>query len=126
MNQQGNNLLIYVVDDEALLLDLAESSLRPGKYEIKKFVEPARALQSFLNESHPPALLISDYAMGEMDGLQLIQNCKKIQPQLKTMLVSGTAGEDILDGAPVKVDRFLAKPYIPSVFAGIVEELLSS
>ena len=39
--------LIYIVDDEALLVDLAEASLAPGGYLFKKFNDPEEALKAF-------------------------------------------------------------------------------
>jgi CheY-like chemotaxis protein len=116
--------LIYVVDDEVLLLDLAEASLQAGGYSIKKFQDPEEALKSFLREKTKPDLLISDYAMGKMHGLELIEKCKEAHPLLKTMLVSGTAGAEIILGAPVKVERFLGKPYQPAALLESVQRIL--
>jgi DNA-binding NtrC family response regulator len=103
--------LIYVVDDDALLLDFAEAALRSAGYRTRKFVDPEAALQTLQKSRIRPTLLISDYAMGRMNGLELIEQCKAQAPGLKTFLISGTAGAEILLGAPVRVDQFLAKPY---------------
>lgn len=116
--------LIYVVDDEALLLDLAEASLAPAGYHVRKFQNAEEALAQFRQARRKPALLVSDYAMGEMNGLQLIAECKRVAPELKTLLVSGTATAEILLNATVKVDRFLGKPYQPPVLVETVRELL--
>ena len=117
--------MIYVVDDEALLLDLAEASLQPGGYTIKKFDDPDEALKNFLREKSKPDMLISDYAMGKMNGLELIEKCKQAHPEVKTMLVSGTAGAEIILDAPVKVERFLGKPYQPATLLEMVRRILS-
>ena len=118
--------LIYIVDDEALLLDLAEASLEPGGYMVKKFQDPEEALRSFLREKTKPDLLITDYAMGKMNGLELIEKCKSAHPGLKTMLVSGTAGAEIILNAPVKVERFLGKPYQPTMLLETVRQISGS
>jgi CheY-like chemotaxis protein len=118
--------LIYVVDDEALLLDLAEASLQAGNYVIKKFQDPEEALKSFLREKTKPDILISDYAMGKMNGLELIEKCKRASPELKAMLVSGTAGAEIILNAPVKVERFLGKPYQPAALLEIIQQMAAA
>jgi DNA-binding NtrC family response regulator len=118
--------LIYLVDDEPLLLDLAEVALKHDGYALKKFSDPDAALKSFLKARAKPALLLSDYAMGKMNGLQLIEQCKRAQPELKTILVSGTAGAEIVLSAPVKVDHFLTKPYQATALAEAVRGLLGS
>src|SRR5712671_2712933 len=78
--------LIYIVDDEALLSDLAEASLQPAEYEVKQFQDPELALKSFLLAQPQPDLILSDYAMEKMNGLELIQKCKEAKPDLKAIL----------------------------------------
>jgi len=116
--------LIYLVDDQPLLLDLAEMSLLSGGYRLKKFLDPEAALESFLEARPKPALLITDYAMGKMNGLELVERCKAVKPDLKSILVSGTAGAEIIMDSDVKVDRFVGKPYQPTNFAEMVRRVL--
>jgi len=117
--------LIYIIDDQPMLLDLAEMSLQSGNYSIKKFDDPERALGAFMKARTKPALLITDYAMGKMNGLELIERCKAAYPGLKTLLISGTAGAEIVLGSAVKVDRFMGKPYQPANLADLVRLVLS-
>ena len=116
--------LIYLVDDQPLLLDLAEMSLLSGGYRLKKFLDPEAALESFLEARPKPALLITDYAMGKMNGLELVERCKAVKPDLKSILVSGTAGAEIMMDSDVKVDRFVGKPYHPTNLAEMVRRVL--
>jgi DNA-binding NtrC family response regulator len=103
--------LLFIVDDDVLLLDFVEISLQQAGYRTRKFSDPETALHSFREARPKPDLLVSDYAMGKMNGLELIQQCKADHAGLKTLLISGTAGAEILMGAPVQVDQFLAKPF---------------
>lgn len=116
--------LIYIVDDEPLLLDLAEASLASPDYKLKKFLDPEKALDSFLEARTKPALLITDYSMGKMNGLELVEKCRAVKPDLKSILVSGTAGAEIVLGSDVKVDQFVGKPYHPMSLAGLVRRIL--
>jgi len=118
--------LIYIVDDEPLLSDLAEASLYPDGYQVVQFQDPELALKSFLQAQPKPDLLLTDYAMGKMNGLELIQKCKEIKPDLRAVLISGTAGADILLNSPVKVDRFLGKPYQPATLLELARSVLAS
>ncbi len=117
--------LIFVVDDQPMLLDLAEISLQGGDYALKKFLDPEEALETFLRARIKPDLLITDYALGKMNGLELIERCKAAKPDLKTILVSGTAGAEIVFESAVRVDRFMGKPYQPSGLAELVERVLA-
>src|SRR5689334_15414547 len=117
---------IYLVDDEELILDVAEATLEPEGFRIKKFADPEEAWKSFQKERIKPALLITDYAMGKMNGLELIEKCKDEHPQLKTLLISGVASAEVQLNAAVPADRYLAKPYPPQTLAETVRELLEA
>jgi DNA-binding NtrC family response regulator len=117
---------IYLVDDEELVLDVAEATLEPEGFRIKKFGDPEEAWKSFQKERTKPALLITDYAMGKMNGLELIEKCKEEHPQLKTLLISGVASAEVQLNAAIPADRYLAKPYPPQTLAETVRELLEA
>jgi CheY-like chemotaxis protein len=103
--------LIYVVDDEPMLLELASVILEPLGYEVKTFRDGETAVEAFTSAQPRPALIITDFAMHAMNGLALIQACRKILPRQKILLVSGTVDERIYSHSIAKPDRFLAKPY---------------
>jgi DNA-binding NtrC family response regulator len=115
---------IFVVDDEPMLLDLAVVILAQLGYEIQTFRDPKTALESYSLLQRPPALLITDYAMHDMNGMQLITECRRIHPRQKILLLSGTVDEDIYHNAPVKPDCFLAKPYQARQLLDMVTSIL--
>src|SRR5262249_25108766 len=108
-NPQATGLppLVYLVDDEPLLLELAEMVLEGHGYRFQKFQDPTEAWSAFATANPPPTLLITDYAMHAMNGVELIIKCKQLRPELKTILISGTVDESILRDVPMKVDHFL-------------------
>jgi DNA-binding NtrC family response regulator len=116
--------LVFLVDDEPTLLDLLEVSLLADGYTLKKFLDPEQALKAFVSAKPPPDLLVTDYALGKMNGLYLIEKCKEANPHLKIVMVSGTASAEIALHSPVKVDRFLGKPYQPTTLSELVRSVL--
>lgn len=117
--------LIYVVDDEAMLLELAAVILEPLGYEVKTFHDPGSALEAFIAARPRPALVITDYAMHSMNGMALIEACRKLEPNQKILLLSGTVGPEIFFNAPVKPDRFLEKPYHARQLIDLVKSMLA-
>jgi CheY-like chemotaxis protein len=101
--------MIFVVDDEPLLLDLTAAVLEPLGYDVRTFTNPLTALSEF--SAAKPALIVTDYAMGNISGLELIRECKRINPLQKIMLVSGTVDQNVYTDEASKPDAFLAKPY---------------
>jgi CheY-like chemotaxis protein len=117
----GSNVTIFVVDDEPMLLDLAVAILQPLGFDVRTFRDPQLALAEF--SAVQPAVLVTDYAMGAMSGLDLIRECRRLQPQQKTLLVSGTVDENIFADADAKPDAFLSKPYQAREFIELVKTL---
>ena len=115
---------IFVVDDEPMLLDLAAAILQPLGYEVRTFRDPQVALKEFLVAK--PVVVVTDYAMGEMNGMDLVRECKRVNPKQKIMLLSGTVDEHIYADESAKPDRFLAKPYQVSEFIESIQKLAAS
>ena len=100
---------VFVVDDEPMLLDLADAILTGAGWTVRTFRDPELALKEFA--AAPPDVVLTDYAMGRMTGMDLIRECRRLNPGQKMILISGTVDEHIFSDAPVKPDRFLTKPY---------------
>jgi CheY-like chemotaxis protein len=117
---------IFVVDDEPMLLELAERVLANLECELRTFTNPEEALREYSAAKPPPDLVITDFAMHEMNGLDLIRECRRLNPKQKIILVSGTVDETVFTGADEKPDRFLAKPYQPAALTQLVQEVLGN
>lgn len=126
VNDSNHRHLIYVVDDEAMIITLIDAILAPEGYELKLFRDPEECCKEFAEARNKPDLIITDFAMGSVNGLELIERCKKTHPGVKTMLVSGTIDENFTRFAPVKPDRFLAKPFESRKLLELVENLLAA
>lgn len=118
------DFFIYVVDDEETLLELADFILGMEGYRYKTFENPKEAMLTFQRAADRPDLIITDFVMNGMDGLELIGQCKRIEPEVKTILVSGTVQEEVVYRAEVKVDHFLRKPYLAQEFTSAVRNVL--
>ena len=78
-----------------------------------------------LNGSHPPAVLVTDFDIGDINGLDLIGDVRKKLPRLKCLLASGTAKPEALAKHPVRPDQFLAKPFRADDLIGAVDRLVA-
>jgi len=130
MNQSKSNsptqppTTIFVVDDEQMLLDLAVALLKPLGYNVRTFSDPRMALKEY--PAAKPLVVVTDYAMGEMNGLDLVRECRRANPRQKMILVSGTVDENIYAGLPQKPDRFMVKPYPIHEFIETIQSLIAS
>jgi len=103
--------LVFVVDDEPMLLELAAMIVEPLGFWVRTFRDPVTALREYSLAQPLPVLLITDFAMHQMNGMDLIRDCRRINPRQKVLLVSGTVDATVYREAPQKPDAFLAKPY---------------
>ncbi len=115
---------VFVVDDEPMLLEMAALILEPLGYRVQTFRDPREALEEYA--AARPKLVVTDYAMGSMTGMDLIRECKQLNPGQKILLLSGTVDETIYAGDSVKPDRFLAKPYQVGDFIALVKTLTAN
>ena len=119
----ADNVTVFVVDDEPRLLDLAEAVLASIGCTVKTFRSPEQALQEFTVLW--PEVVVTDYAMGRMSGMDLIRECRRHKPGQKLVLVSGTVDEHVFAEAAVKPNFFLAKPYQIQEFVDCVRGLIT-
>lgn len=115
---------VFVVDDNALLVEFAAAVLEAAGYAVKPFSDPKAVLRAMHDANPKPAILVTDYDMGGMNGLELIVSSHQIHPSLKTILVSGTVDSSISVNHAAKVHRFLGKPYEPAQLRKMVAELI--
>ena len=117
------NSIVFVVDDEPMLLELAAVILKPIGCQVHTFRDPELALKEV--PSKRPDVIVTDYAMGRMSGMDLIRECRRLNPNQKLILVSGTVDEHVFADAPVKPNRFLMKPYQLQEFTDCVRQLIT-
>jgi|ERR1700722_10031644 len=122
-HKDGTPPVVFVVDDEAMLLDLAEMILKPAGFDVRTFQDPRRAVADFAAAKPPPNLVLTDFAMPGMNGLEVIRECRKLRPHQKIILISGTVDESIYANTEIKPDSFLSKPYDPDILLAAVRAL---
>lgn len=115
---------IFVVDDEVMVGEVVEAILNLEGFQARFFSNPAEALREFLAAEPKPDLLLSDYVMTPMNGMELIAHCKEAQPGFPAILYSGNVGEEIVRSYEIKPDAFLTKPFLPKTLVGAVQKIL--
>lgn len=101
---------ILLVDDEQNVLNALQRELR-GHFEVEAFDNPLSALERSREVQFD--LVISDYKMPDMNGLEFLKAFELIQPDTARMVLSGQADIDALIRAinETHIYRFIAKPW---------------
>ncbi len=102
--------MIYLVDDEGAVANIMATALRNAGQPTTVFNDPLIALEQFRGAAVRPGLVISDFNMPGMNGLELLRQCKSIQPGLRTLSVSGNLTDEDMRKAGFRPDWVLPKP----------------
>ena len=102
-----------IVDDEPDVLAVFKSYLTSEGYQVEAFSDSYKALQSFAtSEPRHYDLLVLDIRMPTINGLQLYQRLKAVDPYIQVIFLSALEATDelvsILDG--VKTVDVIRKP----------------
>ena len=84
----GNERILFV-DDESMIVDLAEKFLVRLGYQVTSCTDPAEAIDLVVAGKHPIDLLISDMTMPGMSGVQLAQGIREAIPAVPVILCTG-------------------------------------
>jgi len=124
MSGNATEPIILVVDDDRIVADTLSLILKRAGYSIMTAYEPMRALE--IVKASRPALLLSDVAMPEMDGVALAIAVIAMHPECDVLLISGHATSRDLVAAREAGHNFklLEKPVHPTEILRQVAEKL--
>ncbi|HDR04884.1 MAG TPA: response regulator [Candidatus Marinimicrobia bacterium] len=127
---QQRKVRILIMDDEKPIRDLATALLmkmghRPAVAETGEL-----ALEIFskaLNEGDPFELVILDLTVpGAMGGAEIIDDLKRLKPELKAIVSSGYASDPVMaDFEKYGFDAVLVKPYLLKEMENLIREILN-
>ena len=103
---------ILVVDDEDIVRIALRETLRRERYGVTACPSPEEALKALQKEAF--AVIISDYQMPGMTGLDFLSKAKQIQPDATRILITAVLSLDTVIEAINKgeIYRFIVKPWI--------------
>lgn len=101
---------ILIVDDEPNFLILLDRTLQDEGYQIVKTEKSQEALSAM--ESQTFDLVITDLAMPDIDGIELMQRIKKIYPSLPFIIITGVGTvEKAVEAMKQGAYDFITKPF---------------
>ena len=101
---------ILVVDDEQMVRDLLQKILTADDYDVITAVNGRQAMMLIVRERFD--LIITDIAMPEMDGIEVLRAVKEIDSSLPVILISGyPSAEKAVRLTNMGAAEFIAKPF---------------
>lgn len=103
---------MLVVDDQEILTLLMCKTLESEGFRVLTANNGADALNLCRRAEPPVDLLVTDYRMPGMTGLELARECCSFNDELRVLYVSGSSpGDDLREDLEAAGRAFLAKPF---------------
>ena len=116
--------VLFVVDDEKIIAEVMQQIFQIEGFTVHVFSDPVMALNAFCEAVRKPDVLLTDYVMKPLNGMELVQKCREIHPELLTILVSGNVSGKITYLYAQKPNAFITKPFQPTALVQTVRQLL--
>lgn len=103
---------VLIVDDEEMVITSIRAFLRlETDYAIDGFTDPEEAVRRM--ETHPVDVVVTDYLMPRMNGIQLLARAKQLQPEAARVLLTGHADKQSAIQAinEIGLYQYLEKPW---------------
>ncbi len=113
---ERKGLRILVVDDDPVSLRLIEHHLTRDGHQVTRAMNGRQALILALESA--PQMVVSDWNMPEMDGLELAKSLRRSNETRATyvLLLTGREEEDrVVEAFDAGVDEYVVKPFNPKI-----------
>lgn len=121
---QGSERILFV-DDEPILTEMMKKMLEHLGYKVSAKTSSTDAFQTFSTQPGQFDLIITDYTMPDMTGVDLAAKMIHIRPDIPIILCTGFNEKITEERAREKgIRRFMQKPLNIREVAGVVREVL--
>jgi DNA-binding response OmpR family regulator len=124
---ENQELFVLVVEDDQLILNLVEDSLREGGFETVVTPSGEKAIGLLDAAEGKYRALVTDINLGpgELDGWDVARHAREIEPQFPVVYMSGIEADQWASkGVPNSI--MLAKPFAPAQLVTAVSQLLNA
>ncbi len=121
----GGRETVLLVEDEAILLNLAKTILQRLGYTVLSASTPMAALQLVQENAGEIDLLITDVVMPEMNGRELARQLSSLRPTMRCLYMSGYTANVIAHHGVLDAGiHFIQKPFSIDDLARTIRETL--
>jgi DNA-binding response OmpR family regulator len=119
-------IIVLVVEDDQLVQSLVEETLSDGGFEPAIVTSGEEAVALLMGHKDKYRALVTDINLqGKMDGWEVAQHAREIDPEFPVVYMSGVAAADWASkGVPNSIMLF--KPFAPAQLLTAVSNLLNS
>ena len=123
LSEINSNIQLLIVDDEMIVRESLGNWLKEEGYDVDTADSGLAALENMKSKKYD--LVVADVKMPGMDGIQLLEKCKKWDPDLQVLVMTAYASVDTAVQA-MKQGAFdyIVKPFDPENVTQIIKRAL--
>ncbi len=122
----GRGERILFVDDERMIADMGEDILCELNYEVVTSTDSCKALALFEKDPAKFDIVITDYTMPRMTGLDMAKRMLELRPELPIILCTGFSSTITPESAKkAGIREFMLKPVPPDAMANVIKRTLA-
>jgi len=116
---------ILLIDDDASVLKISTLMLERIGYTVSAYDDPLAALDAVRNDPAAFQIVITDYNMPVMPGLEIAAAVRKLVPDLPVAVTSGFVDDQLRSGAAREgVVELISKPFTVKELSAKIERAL--
>lgn len=121
---QNKNIIIGIVDDKPTIRNLLEEFFQQEGFTVYTADDGKKAI--ILVQEVSPHILLMDLRMPDMNGVEALQEIKKIRPEQLVIMMTAYGEEDIVEQA-IKLGAcdYISKPFDLYELAKVVDATLN-
>lgn len=126
---QDEQTHILIVDDERDIVFVLEQILEGFDVRVHPFTDPREALNYLRENPDLVRLLITDYRMPQMSGLEFIKAARGLGETMKIIVMSAfepTKREMAAAKTELRINNIISKPFGPEKMVVAINEQLKS
>lgn len=127
MSLQKENLTpkekILIVDDEEIMRNFLLDVFRDEGYNLDSAVDGQEALEKISKNRY--RLIITDIRMPKVDGTEVLEKAKELDPQIDVIVITGYASQQVKQECQkLGAAYFIAKPFQINQIRALVSKLV--
>lgn len=117
--------ILLVDDDKDMCESLADVLTLDSNYTVSFTTDPIKALEMVKNETF--SLIVVDFKMPEMNGIELLKRLKAIRPAIKVFILTAFISNELIEYAKKEgASKVLSKFIWPDEIIKCIKETLAA
>ena len=118
-------LCVLLVDDHAEVRSTTAALLEELGHKVVEAANGKEALAALQNGGAGCDILVSDYAMPNISGTEVVRHARMLRPDMPALIITGYAEAEAVQGRPEGVE-ILLKPFTPSALESAMSRAFKS